>query len=422
MNKKILIIGLTYNETLGVGVTLRNLFSQIQPSQVGIIDYCVTLIDIKYAKSLFNISHDAKIDAFTNTNKITHISKYKWIERIKHTIFNLGLLSLRKYFAYYYNNYIYYDITPNLKYFVSDFKPDFIYVVPYNHKVIELALKLNNLYSIPIVTHFMDDFRKRSPLDVFYYLNEYLTKQRIKHLVNKSYLCVAICEYMAEEYQRTFRKVFHAFHNPLQITYFQNYKGAQKENSIEDLKIVYTGTIAENNYDTIILFSSICERLSTNKTKIYFDIYSPQNASNIFYHRLVKSIKCYRYTSLKNSLTHSKIVTKLFEYNLLLLPLSFKKRYYSVIEFSFPTKVSEYMASGIPTLYILPQGIALHNYIKKHEFGYLIDQLDSTRIETFLLSFINDASLRREDIRAKELAYRDFNIDDVASKFKELFI
>jgi glycosyltransferase involved in cell wall biosynthesis len=136
---------------------------------------------------------------------------------------------------------------------------------------------------------------------------------------------------------------------------------------------------------------------------------------------LVKSIKGNSYTTFKGGITHSNIIPTLFEYNLLLLPLTFKHKYHSVIEFSFPTKVAEYMASGIPTLYILPQGIALHDYIKKHEIGYLIDQLDPDHIEAFLLSFINDNSLKGEDIRAKGIAYRSFDLVDVASKFEKIF-
>jgi glycosyltransferase involved in cell wall biosynthesis len=136
---------------------------------------------------------------------------------------------------------------------------------------------------------------------------------------------------------------------------------------------------------------------------------------------MVKSIREYSYTTLKGGIAHSNIIPTLFEYDLLLLPLSFKHKYRSVIKFSFPTKVAEYMASGTPTLYILPQGIALHDYIKKHGIGYLIDHLDPALIEAFLLSFIIDPSLKGEDIRAKEIAYKSFDLVDVASKFEKIF-
>jgi glycosyltransferase involved in cell wall biosynthesis len=421
MSNRVLIIGVSFNDDVGVGITLRNLFSSIQPNQIGIIDYSVTHEDFKFAKSIFNIGSDKEIAGDINCNEIKSVTKKKWIEKIKVNFLILALLSLRKYLSYYYNNFSKFNITPNLKKFIADFKPDFLYVVPYNGRIIDLTLRLSILYNIPIVAHFMDDFRKRSPSDVFYYLNEFLTRQRIKRIVEKSYKCLAICESMAKEYEKILNKQFYFFHNPINTDVFKMYKFNAHRKDPHVLRIVYTGTIAENNVDTLIMFSCVCERLSAGENKFYFDIYSPHNKSNIFYQRLVKSIQGYNYTAFKGRVAHSEIVPTLFNYNLLMLPLSFKKRYHSVIEFSFPTKVAEYKASGIPTLYILPPGIALHDYIKKHEIGFLIDQLDAARIEAFLLSFINDPGLQGEDLRAKEIAYRSFDIVEVASKFEKIF-
>lgn len=414
-NKRILIIGLSFNDTIGAGVTLRHLFSQIQPNRLGIIDYCVTSIDFEYAKSLFNISLDKEVTG-SESNALKNRNKEVMLD-----IFKLSFLSLRKYLSYYYNNFFYINITSGLKRFIADFDPDYLYLVPYNYRVVNLALRISQEYKISIVTHFMDDFRKRSPLDIFYYFNEYLTKKRIKHLVEDSWKCLAICDYMGEEYQSIFKRTFHSFHNPIQTHSFQKHSVISYENNLSELKIAYTGTIAENNFDTLIKFSDICERTSAYKTKIYFDIYSPNNTSNIFYQRFVKAIGTFHHTKLKGSFSHNEIIPKLYEYNLLFLPLSFRKKYHSVIEFSFPTKVAEYMASGIPTLYIIPKDIALHHYLKKHKTGYLIDELNSKHIEDFLLSFIKDPNMRKEDLRAREIAYNNFNIVDVASNFEKIF-
>jgi len=416
MNKKILIVGLAFEEAFGTGVTLRNLFSQIQPNQLGVVDFCVSYKDYKYSKSLFNIRLDAEI-----LEDFSRGMKSQDIDNIKTNVIKLSILSLRRHLAYYYNNYVQCKITPKLKEFVTSFSPDFIYVVPYNRKVINLALKISNLNNIPIVTHFMDDFRNRSPKDILYFLNEYFVKQKIKFLINKSYQCLAICDYMSEEYNRIFKTKFHSFHNPIQTSSFQNFKVISTENIIKELKIVYTGTIAENNYDTLIKFCSICENYSAGETKIYFDIFSPYSVSNIFYQRLVKSIKNFKYTTLKGGIIHSEVIPTLFKYNMLLLPLSFKKKSYSVIEFSFPTKVAEYMASGIPTLYILPKGIALHHYLVRNKIEYLIDDLNNRQIESFLQSFIRNPTLRVENIWAKEISYANFFIENVALKFKNLF-
>ena len=185
MDERVLIIGLSFNDAYGGGITLRNLFSGFRPNQVGVIDYCVTQKDLKYSTSLFNISIDNEIvEDIKATSKVNNTG-WKWVENIKVDFIRLVLLSLRKYFAYYFNNFVRKEITPNLKKFITDFKPDFFYLVPYNRNIIDLVLRLNRMYSIPIVTHFMDDFRGRSPLDICYYLNEYLTRQRIKKIVNK---------------------------------------------------------------------------------------------------------------------------------------------------------------------------------------------------------------------------------------------
>jgi hypothetical protein len=421
MHKKILILGVTFDETFGVGVTLKNLFSQISSNDIGIVDYSVTTRDFKYAGRLFDMNVNAEIIKEPTGTESGEIIKSLNKEKTKVKYFKLIARAIRKYLVYYYNNYIPCRITPNLKKFIVDFDPDFLYVIPYKGRLVHLALRLNNLYDIPIVTHFMDDFRKRSPWDVFYYLNECLTRQRIFRITARSYRCLAICDSMASEYEKILNKKFHPFHNPINIELFKKHKFNSEGKTVRNFRICYTGTIAENNVDTLVAFSNGCELLETKETQLQFDIYSPVNESNPFYRRLIKSIKGYKRTTFKGKISHDEIISVLFKYDLLLLPLSFKKKYLSVIEFSFPTKVSEYMASGIPTLYIVPPAIALHDYITKNKIGFLIDRLDSSRIETFLKAFIQDANMQKEDVRAKEIAYASFHINDVAENFEKIF-
>lgn len=424
MNKKVLIIGVSFNDAFGGGVTLKNLFSQFRPEQIGVVDFSITILDFKYSHSLYNISDNSTVNlnatAIINKNVPNEESSLSAVKISKSIKKSLIFLMIRKYFSYYYNNYSKITLSNSLDIFINSFNPDYLYIVPYNRRIIDLALKINSLKGIPIVTHFMDDFRKRSPLDLFYPINEQITKHLTKRLVQKSYKCLAICESMAKEYEILFSKKFHYFHNPINIDLFRNhfYQTREKDNT---LKILYSGTIAENNCDTLIMFSEICEQIGKKDKNIIFNIYAPVMHNNIFYKKLNKAIFDYEFVNLNESISHDKIIPLMFHYDMLFLPLTFNKKYINVIKISFPTKVAEYMASAIPTLYVIPRGIALHDYISENNFGHLIDKLDADPIKDFLILFKNDAGMQVEDLRAKEIAFRDFHIADVASKFKAIF-
>jgi glycosyltransferase involved in cell wall biosynthesis len=426
MDKRVLLLGISFNDSYGAGVTLRNLFSLVPPENIGVVDYCVTFEDFNYAKSLYRLGKNEKSLVSGNDHKKEPESKKsESLPYIKSSVkFNFKLhflLSLRKYLAYYYNNYSIIRLSNGLENFISSFKPDYIYVIPYNRRMINFALKISRKFSIPIVSHFMDDYRNRSPRDPLYFINESLTLRKVNVLVENSCKSMAICESMAEEYQKIFLRPFVPFHNPINTDLFHGQNVVENPENRQLLNIVYTGTIAENNIDTLISFSSVCEKIHRSGFGIKFDIYSPTNNTNIFFRQLVAEIKKYKAVNLKEKLEHAEIIQTLFNYNLLLLPLTFTGRYKNVIKVSFPTKVAEYMASGVPILFLIPEHIALHEFVTRYRVGYLIDELKEENIESFLTSIIDKKLILSRDETAIQIAFEKFDIMKVSENFAKVF-
>jgi hypothetical protein len=422
-NSKVILLGVSFNDAFGVGVTLRNLFSQFPPDQVALVDFNVNKDDLHYSKSLFHLGKNQVLplnQKGVDINKQATSSLKSPQNNTLVKLIRIIFLTLRKYLAYYYNHYTSIKITKELNDFISKFNASYIYVVPYNRRVVNFALQLSKVHGIPIVVHFMDDYRKRSPWDLLYFYNEYRHIRKIRKLVNSSYRCLAICESMADEYESVLGKPFLYFHNPINIDSFENVR-IEKAFNEGIIRIAYTGTISENNFDTLAFFAEYCSHQKNSLRPIMLDIYAPNIITNLFYQRFSNNIKNNKYVELKDKLEHSQLIQALFNYDLLLLPLTFSQRYHHVIKVSFPTKVAEYMASGIPILFLIPEFVALHDFVTKFQFGYLVDKLETDKLNSLFDHLITEENINFRDLKARDLAIEKFDINKVASDFKKVF-
>lgn len=139
--------------------------------------------------------------------------------------------------------------------------------------------------------------------------------------------------------------------------------------------------------DALNNFLSSCSDLLKNKS-IQFDIYSSFSKAYIIY---IKK----KYPALENNLNffnfldEKLIVSRLQVYDLLYLPLYFGNEKIEQSMSSFPSKLHNYLASGIPIIFHVPEFSALYNYSKLHNIGFIISSLENKEILDVFLSSLD---------------------------------
>ncbi len=167
-------------------------------------------------------------------------------------------------------------------------------------------------------------------------------------------------------------------------------------------KICLAGSIF--GIDALVEFLSSCSQLM-HENSIQFDIYSTFSDYYIAYLKkrfplIEKNINFF------NFIDESKIVSKLQSYDLLYLPLFFGKEKYNQSMSSFPSKLHNYICSGVPIIFHVPKLSALYNYATINNIGFIITSLDKDEIVN---SFINVLRYENRSIISNKILVHNKN-------------
>jgi len=426
---KILIIGETFRNDTGGGITLRNLFSNWPNNKLAVITQsdlndekiCLNYYKIganenrfiKILKFLFSVG---KFKYFTSSNIILknndlginfHI-KILFLNLVKKTI---GALS---HFLGIHHMLHSNRLSNLLLSWINEFDPDVIYIQPNSLQIILLVDKLVLKVNKPIVIHIVDDYRKtKNKFGLLYYYFEKKIEHEVTQLVNRASLRFSICEEMSEEYLTRFGEVFIPIHNPVQIERWNKKKYKYDSIISNEFRIVYAGRIGVANRKAINQLIDLVLSLNKEKQLICFDIYSVDH-DEIIINRL-KDIKSIRHHGF---IPHDSLPATLSNYDLLFLPLSTSSRSLNYTRLSMPTKASEYMATGIPIIVYAPKQTALYRYAEKYKWAFVASNLHELKKGVMLL--LGSDSARNEfSEKAIELAIRKHELTYVSRVFQQ---
>jgi glycosyltransferase involved in cell wall biosynthesis len=272
-------------------------------------------------------------------------------------------------------------VSTQLNDWIKFIQPDMIYCAVSTRHVISLLSELHNLYNLPIYIHIMDDWLESIGKDSIFafYLNKKINNE-FNDLLRITKKNIAISSYMAYEYKKRFKTEWIFFNNPVNI---ENWGLKYVPNRLtgSKYKVGYFGSIGNHNFDSIMFFIKL---VNSSELKNFLEIHFytqnlSDNFNNTFFHPF---------------LSYNEIPKAISEYDFLILPLSFKKSNEKFIKYSMPTKLTEYLASSVPVILISPQNIAVTEFVKENECGFIIDNLDYQRSLKSLFEFINDINLQ----------------------------
>jgi hypothetical protein len=357
---KILFINVDFRYNNSAGITISKLIDHFPKENLGLLSYYANRSDIDIFAHKFQISKNEsnKEIQFSRKNK-TDIKesriRYIWLSIVKRIIRNTLGTKYRKR-KYYISN--------QLKSWLLNFNPDYIYLNPYEIETIEFALKISELLNCRIIIHVMDDkvsINYPGILGKFY--NRKL-KNRFEEIVKRSDIRLSISEKMASVYYKRYKKKFITFHNPINVDEWEPF--TKKDVSLKsEVKIIYSGS-SDSTFNPIIEFCKVIAHINQNHCHIKFVLYSKFNS-----YKAKKKLEGYPFVEINDYVSQKELPRVLTDADFLFLPLSFEKRL-SYTSLSMPTKTAEYMISGTPIILYSPCNTALVDYAREKNWAYSI--------------------------------------------------
>lgn len=431
---KVLIFGQPFNTFSGGGITLTNLFRGWAKDKIAVA---------YMGHGLYTVTTDV-----CDTYYQLGIEEYKWVFpfNLIQRQFPSGLKTfdqkavaepifyIQKGIRYSIVNKVFYPflrwaglshslckiiLSKKFKIWLSEYKPEILYLQVSNREEIEFAKVLINFLKIPSVIHIMDDWpttiSNKGILKNFWYKK---IDTEFKQLLNQVDLHLSISDAMSEEYMRRYNKMFTAFHNPIETELWLPYCKTSFRLDKRHISILYSGRIGIGITDSLYEIASAIDLMNNTELNIKLYIQTPAENTDIL--NRLQSYKCI----VINPFAAYEQLPKIFsDADILLLANDFSKSAMDYLRYSMPTKASEFMISGTPILIYAPSGAAVTTFFIKNECGYCVSQQNPDEIIKRIQYLISNEEYRKKiSFNAVSLAKDKFSTEKVRKEFQGLLI
>jgi glycosyltransferase involved in cell wall biosynthesis len=425
---KVLIFGQPFNNFSGGGITLTNLFKGWPKDKIAVTylghglvsvtsDVCETYYQLGEKEHYWKFPFSLVQKKFRSGLKV--------IENKEEPSTGLSKKGLR----YFIVNKIFYpalewlglfhcvsgiELSKDFKTWLSEFKPDVLYIQVATRETLLFAGKLNDHLKIPSAIHNMDDWPSTISRKGLFrnYWKKKIDKE-FKCLLDRMDLFLSISDAMSSEYRMRYGKEFKPFHNPIDT---KKFTGLRKKSFAEGnvLRILYLGRIGMANKESLYLFSKAVSAWAMKGLTIHLDIFTPDVDSPDS--KLIKNLNKVR---LSLPVKYYEVPALLAISDLLLLPLDFNQTGLSYAQYSIPTKASEYMMSGTPIIVFAPSETAISKFCTENDCAYCLAKPEKNEIFTAIQFIVEHEDFRKKWTKnAVELASKLFDASLVRENFQ----
>lgn len=432
---RVLIIGQTFDNYTGDGITNTNLFLKWPYENIALIsgrkNENWSICGLQYL-----LGHDetAKLWPFSllqDSIPSTIIRKEKNSileseDSYRNTITKSQKLTIRQILRNFIKEILNYagiflffskiELSDNMSKFIEDFEPEIIYSQFESLESICLVRKIHEKYKIPVAVHIMDDWpvtiNKTGLLGSYWNLR---TNKAFRNLINKSAVHMSISDAMSIEYERRYGKSWIAFHNPIDKIFMNMDETEASACAYNSNRILYLGRVGQANEESIFFIIQTIIDLNLQNKNIEFIIYTRDymidKLTKLSYNKCIKILP---------DVPHKIVPSILRPAGALILPLDFSKSSQKFARYSMPTKATEYMASGVPVLVFAPSENAVTKYARDKDWGYVVDKMDKNLLQKAIVELLNNQELRNRIIaNAKSSVVKNHDAENVREKFRE---
>lgn len=280
---------------------------------------------------------------------------------------------------------------------LNDFDPEIILVCPITPFCLVMGYKLMMEFDRPFLIYFMDDWMAyRSSRWLYIFLEKLINPyiQSLTHtILKKSKDWLIISEQLKNELSSRYKITPQSslvVHNPVDLSN-KSLPNFEKKSSNDIFRIAYAGSIQIMHYDALAVVAEAVYELRCEGVSVELVVYTAQGFWDFYQTRLETWEVIYGglipYNELSENLKYA---------DMLLVATSFLPEYAYVIRSSVLTKLTDYMATGIPMMSCGPSYSACNHFVHKWDCGLVCDTNNLPDVKAFLVTQMNNYSLNQQ--------------------------
>jgi glycosyltransferase involved in cell wall biosynthesis len=291
-------------------------------------------------------------------------------------------------------------------------KIEAIFTVPWSQFTIA-AYFIHRITHLPIYMYIMDDPEGARRADGSQAL---LYRTLMPRLVRACKRVWGVSHGMCEYFEKNYGVKCVCLLPPLDLDTFQRKSAESKVSADGTLHVVFTGSIYSAQVDSVRRLVRVVDHYSgrngDSDAKMRLTLYTDAPVKAL--ERLGVMGKNVRRDEVK----HEDIANVLARADVAFLPLSFESNMRHIVETSFPSKIAEYLASGVPILVHAPSYSAAARYCVAHACGLVVDEPSEASLQDALLRLSTDAALRTKlSAGAIDTAVRNHDANQIVPSF-----
>ncbi|MEQ6389257.1 glycosyltransferase [Bacillaceae bacterium S4-13-58] len=248
---------------------------------------------------------------------------------------------------------------------LNQFKPQVIYTIGESLFALKASLYFSKKYNIPIVVHYMDNWRETLyPSKGNYKILSLLFLRNLKRVESRMKNGLVISPKMKEHYALINQNVKY---NVLLNSVSGVESISQNNHNGNEIIFTYVGGLHLNRWKSMLNVENCIYELNRKGIPSKLYIYTPEADKAQFSNKFNKNL-----TLFKGHLPHDKIHLAYNTASILLHVESFDKKVIQYTKYSLSTKIPECMSVGKPILCYAPTDIAVSEYINKTNSGIAV--------------------------------------------------
>jgi glycosyltransferase involved in cell wall biosynthesis len=290
-----------------------------------------------------------------------------------------------------------------LKRSLRRYKPDLVYTFLHTSSTLRFGHWMAQRLSIPHVIHVGDDG-----------LGSDISTSKLVHCAADRF---AISKPMVNEYRNRYGLEFSVFHNGASPDYFRGYRERVDPGSPRLIR--YLGRLHSwLHFDSLKLLREAIEVLDKKGLRWKVELYGSANLADLDNSGLLGSGISYH-----GQVSRDEGISLLHDSDLLVLPLSYSLDELTSYQYSLPTKLAEYLATGVPVLVLSDPRAASAVYCQANSVAHLIDKPSVSEIVQYLQLLSSDVASGLEQGRRNQLVARTkLNQQTITAEFHEKLI
>ena len=366
----VLIIGHNpFNKELPNGRTLLELFSGFEKSQLAEIFLHPDAPNFEVCNRYYRIVDSEVLKGAIRFKKVGKtIDDSESFANQKHAIYKYG--SKRKSYTVLLRNLLWKCsrwFHSGLKKWISDFKPDVIFLYLGNYYfAIDMATKISRYFDIPIVTYIVDDYYFSRSLKKGFWgrVNHSLYCSKVRRLLNRR-TTICLNDIMKKQYASEFDCNYHVIYTTSSVSAFPEKKPEER------LRMIYAGGIACERNQSLVAIGKVIDECNL---PIDFYVYTKEDRE--WLREPLANAPCIQ---LCEGVSYEEVLTLIRECDIIVHVEGFSKDSEELVRYSMSTKIADALSCNRVLLAYGPSGIASIDYLEENQCAFVANNVEELK-------------------------------------------